>query len=202
MDTIPTKRQAEILGYVSEHRARRGVSPTEREIQARFGFASKNAVRKHLEALGKKGLLKREEGFRTLVPADEALPSFVRVPLLGFIPAGHPVDVEQQTDRCISVDADMLKLPKNARTFAVRVKGDSMINAGIHDGDYVILEHRPAVDGDIVAAAIDGEMTLKRLVTKGGKPYLKAENPAFKNLIPAYELLIEGVFRALVRLKA
>lgn len=201
MDTHPTARQAEILAYVAEHRGRRGVSPTEREIQARFGFASKNAVRKHLEALTKKGLVKREEGFRTLVPADEVVPLFVRVPLLGFIPAGHPVEVDAQTDRCISVDAELLQLPKNARTFAVQVRGDSMINAGILDGDYVVLEHRPAVDGEIVAAAIDGEMTLKRLVIKNGKPFLKAENPAFKNLVPAYELLIEGVFRALVRLK-
>ncbi len=113
----------------------------------------------------------------------------------------RPYEDEQRSDRFISIDADAIQLPRNARTFALKVSGDSMIGAGILDGDMVILEHGiPANHGDIVAAAIDGEMTLKRLVVKDRKPFLKAENPKYKTLTPAYELVIEGVFRALIRL--
>lgn len=116
-------------------------------------------------------------------------------------PMARPYEDEQRSDRFISIDADAIQLPRNARTFALKVSGDSMIGAGILDGDMVILEHGiPANHGDIVAAAIDGEMTLKRLVVKDRKPFLKAENPKYKTLTPAYELVIEGVFRALIRL--
>jgi repressor LexA len=122
-----------------------------------------------------------------------------RIPLLGTIPAGYPSDQEQQSDRCLSIDEDTLQLPKNARTFALEVRGDSMIDAHIVAGDVVIMELRDPTHRDIVAALIDGETTLKRFLVHKGKPFLRAENSKYPDLIPAHELVIQGVFRALLR---
>jgi repressor LexA len=121
------------------------------------------------------------------------------VPLLGIIPAGYPSDQEQHSDRCVSIDEDTLQLPKNARTFALEVRGDSMIDAHIVAGDVVIMELRDPTHRDIVAALIDGETTLKRFLVHKGKPFLRAENSKYPDLIPAHELVIQGVFRALLR---
>jgi repressor LexA len=129
-----------------------------------------------------------------MVPA-----SFVQIPLAGIIPAGYPSDQEQQSDRCVAIDEDTLQLPKNARTFALEVRGDSMIDAHIVDGDFVIMELRDPTHRDIVAALIDGETTLKRFLIHKGKPFLRAENSKYPDLIPAHELVIQGVFRALLR---
>jgi len=200
-----TKRQQEILDFVRGFIRERAVSPTFAEIQRQFGFSSPATVTTHVDLMEKKGVLRRGVGHgRTLELVDAVVPRrIVDVPLLGAISAGLPLEQEQQNDRFIAVDADAIALPRNARTFALKVQGDSMIGAGILDGDFVILEHGPeARHGDIVAAAIDGEMTLKRLILKDRKPFLKAENPKYKTLTPAYELVIEGVFRALIRLQA
>jgi repressor LexA len=107
---------------------------------------------------------------------------------------------EQTIEGHISLDTRSVNASKNGRTFALRVRGDSMIDAHILDGDIVILEDRKDVqNGDIVAALIDGETTLKRYITEHGRPYLKAENPLYPNLIPARELRIQGVLVSLVR---
>ena len=128
-----------------------------------------------------------------------APPNLVLIPLVGIIPAGYPSDQEQQSDRCVSIDEDTLQLPKNARTFALEVRGDSMIDAHIVAGDVVIMELRDPTHRDIVAALIDGETTLKRFLVHKGKPFLRAENSKYPDLIPAHELVIQGVFRALLR---
>jgi repressor LexA len=122
------------------------------------------------------------------------------IPIYGVIPAGLPADQQQEPFGCLSVDLETLKLPgKNARVFALKVQGDSMINAGILPGDVVVLEFKEPHNGDIVAALIDGETTLKRYIAQRGKPFLKAENPKYPDLIPARELVIQGVMSALFR---
>ncbi len=123
-----------------------------------------------------------------------------QIPLLGSIIAGRPELQEGRVDGCIDIDPATLRLPKNARTFALRVRGDSMRNAAILEGDVVIMEFREARHGDIVAALIDGETTLKRFVIQNGVPYLRASNPKYPDLIPARELVIQGVLIALLRL--
>ncbi|MBB5036172.1 LexA family protein [Prosthecobacter dejongeii] len=123
-----------------------------------------------------------------------------RVPLLGSIVAGRPEVQEGRQDYCLDVDFDTLRLPKNARTFALKVRGDSMKGAGILEGDVVIMEFREPRHGDIVAALIDGETTLKRFILQAGVPYLRASNPKYPDLIPAQELVIQGVLIALLRL--
>ena len=123
-----------------------------------------------------------------------------QVPLLGSIIAGKPDAVDSRMDGCIDIDPTTLRLPKNARTFALKVRGDSRRNAAILEGDIVIMEFREAKHGDIVAALIDGETTLKRFVVHNGVPYLRASNPKYPDLIPARELVIQGVLIALLRL--
>jgi repressor LexA len=123
-----------------------------------------------------------------------------QVPLLGSIIAGRPEFQEGRMDGCIDIDPTTLRLPKNARTFALKVRGDSMRNAAILEGDIVVMEFREAKHGDIVAALIDGETTLKRFVVQNGVPYLRASNPKYPDLIPARELVIQGVLIALLRL--
>jgi repressor LexA len=108
-------------------------------------------------------------------------------------------DVEQERQGCISIDITALGIPRNARTFALKVRGDSMIDAHICNGDTVILEFREPRKGDIVAALIDGETTLKRYLIDRGKPFLRAENADYPDLLPAQELIIQGVLVALLR---
>jgi repressor LexA len=175
--------------------------PSTRELQHYFGFASQTAAMSHLRALARKGAIQRLPGKARAVILPENLnrSQIVDVPIYGRIAAGMAQDAEPQQDGCVSIDITTLGIPRHARTFALRVCGDSMIDAHICSGDTVILEFREPRKGDIVAALIDGETTLKRYIVQKGKPYLKAENPAYPDLIPARELVIQGVLVALIR---
>ena len=197
-----TERQQEILDFIREQQDFRGMTPTTAEIMERFGFASPNAVTSHLQALERKGALLREPNkARGLVLADSYRGrAMIEIPIYGTIPAGLPADERQEPDGCISVDVETLRLPKGARVFALKVRGDSMIGAGILSGDVVVLEFREPRNGEVVAALLDGETTLKRYVVQRGRPFLKAENPRFKDLIPAQELVIQGVQVGLLRI--
>jgi len=196
-----TLRQSEILSFIRESAEEERGIPSIREIMARFGFASPATVASHLDLLEKKGAIRRETGRsrNIILPDRKARPQLLEVPLYGMIPAGIPEGQEQQSDRCITVDPDSIRLPRNARTFALEVRGDSMIGAGILERDVVILEHAEPRNRDIVAALIDGDVTLKRYLIDRGVPFLRAENPLYPDLIPARELVIQGVFRALIR---
>jgi len=195
-----TDRQQAILDFIQTRKAQSGVMPSLREIQAHFNFSSPNAANKHLIALEKKGAIQRSGGAaRSLIVTGDVPVPMVRVPLLGMIPAGYPTDQQEEAGRCIAIDADSLSLPKNARTFALQVRGDSMKDAAIVDGDHVIMEFCEPTHRDIVAALIDGEVTLKRYLVQKGRPFLRAENPKYPDLIPAHELVIQGVMRAVLR---
>lgn len=227
-----TKRQAAVLKFIEDTRARAGHAPTFREISEHFGFSSPNAARDHVLALERKGRLVSQPGkartLRAAPPAKGAAPSpkagevarepaaryparpeglmqadaaVVRVPVYGSIPAGFAEDRWEEPELgCVSVDIRTLGIRAGARTFALRVRGDSMIGRHICDGDIVVCEHgvtpRP---GAVVAALIDNESTLKTYVLNRGKPYLKAENPRFPDLLPAHELVIQGVVVSVLR---
>ena len=199
-----TKRQRQILEFVlSAQRAGESV-PTLREIAAHFGFKSSRAAADHLDALKRKGFLQSEPGkartLRVTSPLTKLRSRIVDIPLFGMIPAGLPQTREQDAEGCVSVDVESIGYKPTRNAFALRVTGDSMIGRHIVDGDVVVLEHGPEPrNGQIVAALIDGESTLKTFVLKGGKPYLRAENPKYPDLIPAQELMIQGVFKALIR---
>ena len=219
MSSSLTRRQQDVLRYIETVRSREGRAPTLREIAAHFHFKSPNAAQAHVRALVHKGALESEPGkARTLravaphaypIPAEhligaeelDTLRSVARVPLYGSIPAGFADGHSAEPDLgCVSVDIRTLGIRPTARTFALRVRGDSMIGRHICDGDIVVCEHgvtpRP---GAIVAALIDNENTLKTYVVNRGKPYLKAENPRYPDLLPAHELVIQGVVVTVLR---
>ncbi|MEO1856383.1 MAG: transcriptional repressor LexA [Rubritalea sp.] len=193
-----TKRQQEVYDYLKEDYRVYGVIPSSRDIQRRFEFASQTAAMNHLRSLEKKGLIQRN-GHKVAFTDELDREEIVDVPVYGSIAAGMGEDQEQQQDGCLSIDIRSLGIPRNARTFALKVRGDSMVDAHICDGDTVILEFREPRRGDVVAALIDGETTLKRYIMQGSKPYLQAENEMFPDLIPARELIIQGVMVALLR---
>jgi repressor LexA len=196
-----TDRQQQLLDYLRDYHSETGLMPSTREIQAHFGFASQTAAVSHLRALEKKGVIQRVAGkARALVfPEELEREEIVDIPIYGHIAAGMAADAEQEKEGCLSIDISSLGIPRNAKTFALRVRGDSMIDAHIVSGDCVVLEFREPRKGDIVAALIDGETTLKRFVIKDGQPYLQAENEMYPDLAPARELIIQGVMVALLR---
>lgn len=202
-ETLPlTAKQRAVLDFVQTHQRQHGHYPTLREIQAHFGFASPFAATRHLQALETKGVLQRVAGkARAFLPAAPRFrrAALIDIPLYGTIPAGLPTATEQEPDRYLSVDATSLGLRPNSRLYALRVRGDSMTGASILDGDIVFLTPRDPRPRDIVAALIDGESTLKRFLVQRGKPFLRAENPAYPDLIPATELVIQGVMAGLLR---
>jgi repressor LexA len=196
-----TDRQQQVLDFIADSQAARGLLPTTREIQQHFGFASQTAAVNHLRALERKGIIQRAAGKARAVALTAQLgrERIIDVPIYGQIAAGFAETVEQESDGMVSIDAATCGVTKGKRVFALKVRGDSMIGAGINDGDLVILENREPQPGAIVAALIDGETTLKRYVHQRGRPYLKAENPRFPDLIPVRELLVQGVMVALIR---
>ena len=200
----PTRRQQQILDFILKWQRMEGTTPTCQEIADEFGFSSPNSVTQHLRLLRQKGCLESDPGkartLRVTSPLAKLRNRVVDIPLFGSIPAGTPQTREQGAEGCVSVDVESIGLKPTRSTFALRVTGDSMIGCHILEGDVVVLEHGPEPrNGQIVAALIDGDSTLKTFVLKGGKAYLKAENPKYPNLIPAQELMIQGVFKALIR---
>ncbi len=203
-DSPLTDRQRQVLDFIQQHHRQHGVAPSLREIQAHFGLASPFGIKRHVDALIGKGALHRLEGkARGLVPSD--LPrqqTLAAVPLFGVIPAGLPVDAAQEPEGHVSIDPAALGVRSGATLFALRVRGDSMVDAGILDRDTVFLTPREPRPRDIVAALIDGESTLKRYLLQRGLPFLRAENPRYPDLLPARELVIQGVMVGLLRAHA
>ena len=124
---------------------------------------------------------------------------FTPIAICGEVTAGRPTRGEETESGCISVDLSTIGISPNARTFALRVRGDSMSGAHILDGDTIVLEMKTPHDGAIVAALVDGESTLKRYFVRRGVPYLRADNPKYADVIPAAELVIQGVLVAVFR---
>ena len=196
-----TARQQELLDYLHETHRKEGVMPSTRDIQKYFGFASQTAAMSHLRALERKGVIKRlaNKARAVIFPEELEREEIVDIPVYGEIAAGMSQDAEPERDGCLSIDVASLGVSRKAKTFALKVRGDSMIDAHICDGDTVILEMREPRKGDVVAALIDGETTLKRYVINKGKPYLHAENENYPDLIPVTELVVQGVMVGLLR---
>jgi len=196
-----TARQQELLDFLHQSHHEMGVMPSTREIQAHFGFASQTAAMSHLRALERKGAIKRLAGKARAVVFPESLEreEILDIPVYGEIAAGMAQDVPPERDGCVSIDVHSIGISRSSRVFALKVRGDSMVDAHICDGDTVVLEMREPRNGDVVAALIDGETTLKRYVMNGGHPFLQAENELYPDLVPARELIIQGVMIALLR---
>ena len=202
-----TDRQQQVLQFIRGKQDSEGLAPTLREIAAHFRFRSPNAALSHVQALLAKGVLKNLPGrARSLQPHDPNASKnrfraqVVPVPIYGVIPAGFPKEATQEEEGCVLIDVNTLGIKPSARTFGLKVRGESMLGKNIVDGDIAIIEHgvQPR-SGDVVAALIDGQVTLKTFVLQRGKPYLRAENPRYPDLIPQEELQVQGVMVALVR---
>ncbi len=202
--TTLTQRQQQILDFIHRHQQAQGVAPSLRDIAHEFGFRSMTTAVDHVRALRHKGVLagpaRRARSLQVVSPLHHLRHRVVDIPLFGSIPAGFAEDRRQAAEGCVSIDVETLGIKPSPRTFALEVRGDSMIGRHILSGDIVILEHglTPRI-GDVVAALIDNESTLKTFVYERGKPYLRSENPRYPNLVPVGELVIQGVMVALIR---
>ena len=199
-----TKRQRQIVEFIDRQWHQSGVTPSFQEIADQFGFRSLTTVADHLRLIRQKGVLASEPGqarsLRIVSPLRALRKRVVDIPVYGSIPAGFADDRRQEAKGCVSIDIETIGLKPTPRTFALEVRGDSMIGKAILDGDLVVLEHGMTPrNGDVVAALIDNESTLKTFVTERNQPYLRAENPRYPKMIPASELVIQGVMVALIR---
>ena len=173
--------------------------PTQREIAARFGFASPNAVRSHLRLMAKKGMLAWLPGkARSLTLKCN---TSAGIPLLGRIAAGLPQEALEDTDDVVPMSPHFFR---GADLFALRVKGDSMKDAGILPGDIAIMNRQPDVaDGDIAAVLLDNDATLKFFHRRRGTVVLRGANPVFRDLVlrgdDLTSLRILGKYVGLVR---
>src|SRR5262249_26113771 len=178
-----TDRQKQVLSFISESIRHRGYPPTLREIGEKMGIRSTNGVNDHLKALEKKGYLAREDlksralrplvkdkdrGGKGSVAVAALTDDLVEVPLVGRVAAGAPLLAVENVEDTVKVDRFFLGSGSAKEVFALRVKGDSMIDDGIHDGDFIFVKKSLAADkGDIVVALIEDEATVKRYYPKG-----------------------------------
>jgi repressor LexA len=192
-----TKRQKEILDFIRAYRTEQGISPTQREIREKFRLSSFGTVQKHLKRLEEKGALSRQwNRSRGISPADER-PSSRAIPLLGLVAAGRPIEPFPDEE---SIEVPSTLLGKGEH-FVLRVRGDSMVEDGIRDGDYVIVARRPtAQNGQTVVALIRGEATLKRYYAEGTRIRLQPANASMRPLtVDARDVTLQGVVTGLIR---
>lgn len=183
-------RQQQILDYIKETVRDRGYPPSVREIGEATGLSSPSTVHSHLSTLVSSGYLRRDPSKpRAIEVVDEPSAAGIErspvrdVPVVGRIAAGSPILAEEDIDEIYQLPVSLVG--GSDPVFMLSVKGDSMVDAGIHDGDYVVVRRQPdAEDGEIVAALIDGEeATVKRLERKSGSLILHAENPNYEPLV-------------------
>jgi repressor LexA len=196
-----TRRQKEILDFLDKHISRKGYAPTIEEIGEHFGLSSLATVHKHLSNLQSKGLVKRDwnrSRALELVPTRVAVQA-VELPLLGRVAAGSPIEAITASET-IFVPEDMVG---RRDTYVLQVKGDSMIDEQIRDGDFVIVENRKSArDGEMVIALVDGEnATLKKLYREGGGMVrLQPANARIKPIVLDQDrLAIQGVVIGVLR---
>ncbi len=200
MVTTLTERQKEIVDFIRRYREARGISPTQREICEEFGFSSFGTLQKHIRLLLEKGVLARDWNKRRslVVAGEERRPHAVEVPLYGRIAAGRPIEV-LPGDESVTVP-DLLT--RKGENFVLRVTGLSMIEDGVEDGDFIVVNRRRKADsGEMVVAVIAGEATLKRYYREGdGRVRLQ---PANDQMAPLYfredEVDVQGVVVGLMR---
>ncbi len=195
-----TRRQREIYDFVRRFVEEKGYSPSLEEIGAAFGLSSVATVHKHVQHLVEKRFLRKVwNRSRSVEPIEPAGAGSMALPLLGTIAAGVPIEAVEVAE---TIEVPRELVPKRAESFVLGVRGDSMIEALIGDGDYVIVESRPeARDGETVVALIRGEdATLKKFFRRGPLIRLEPANAALRALeFPAEEVQVRGVVRGLLR---
>lgn len=189
------KRQKQILDFISQYIQKNGYSPTLTEIAEAIGVSSLATVHEHLTTMEKKGVIRRYEGsVRGIELLDKKLGKIIKgieLPILGFIAAGRPI--EPYTDPNSSIQVSPSLLTGKKRAFVLRVRGDSMIDDGIYDGDYVVVEEQEtAKNGEIVVALLEnGFATLKRFFKEATRVRLEPANAQMSPIF-AREVKIQG----------
>ncbi len=186
--------QSRIFEYIKEIISTRGVAPSVREIGEAVGLRSTSSVQYNLNALEDAGYIKRDSNLKRTIRICGTAESVTHIPLVGTVTAGQPILATQQIEDYIAVSG-----VSGNNLFALHVKGDSMINAGILDGDLVVIEQCPtANNGDIVVALIEDEATVKRFFKENGHFRLQPENDKYEPII-VDECAVLGKVKALVR---
>lgn len=206
MYLTPTRKA--IYEYIKNYIAQHEIAPSYEEIRKRFGFRSTHSVHRHIKQLEAQGLIQTPGGGKKralqivghaagLVGRSAAETSAVLLPLLGTVAAGRPIDAIVNTET-IEVPEELIGRGEH---FALRVKGDSMVDDGICDGDVLIInQHFTADNGQTVIALINNEATVKKFFKRGGRVELRPSNPAMKSIfVRADELRIQGIVVGLLR---
>ncbi len=197
-----TAKQQEILEYIKETILKKGYPPSVREICEAVHLKSTSSVHSHLETMERNGYIRRDPTKpRTIEIIDDCFNltrrEVVNVPMIGTVAAGQPILAEENIENYFPVPVELLP---NGQTFMLRVKGESMINAGIFDGDQIIVKQQEyAHNGDIVVALIDDSATVKRFYKEKGHYRLQPENDALEPII-VDEVKILGIVIGLIRM--
>lgn len=193
MEKINDKQKA-IFEYIKEIISQRGVAPSVREIGEAVGLRSTSSVQYNLNVLEDAGYIKRDANLKRTIRICGSAENVSHIPLLGTVTAGVPILATQQIEDYIAISGI-----KGSNLFALNVKGDSMVNAGIFDGDIVVVEQTPVADnGDIVVALIGEEATVKRFYKEKGHFRLQPENDKYEPII-VDECAILGKVKTLIR---
>ena len=202
--TYLTERQKVILEFIAEYQQRHGISPTHREIRDEFGYSSFGTVYKHLKLLQEKGYLHRDWNQKRGLELVRAVPGVqistgAEVPFLGLIAAGQPIEPLPEREK-LAVPHHLFE-GQSADHYVLRVSGESMIQEGIYDGDFiVVLRRERAMPGEMVVALVGIEATLKRYYPEGELVRLQPANPEMEPIrVPASEVKVQGVVVGLMR---
>ncbi|MBN1464431.1 transcriptional repressor LexA [candidate division KSB1 bacterium] len=198
-----TRRQRQVFEIIIAMIKEKEYPPTLKELAERLGAASRNTAVKHLTVLHRKGYIHWEKNKARSIKILESLGLFdaageLSLPLVGHVTAGAPMLAEENIERYVKIPRVLIR--SNDAHFLLRVRGESMQNAGILDKDLVVVRSQNSANaGEIVVALLGNEATVKRLASRDGASYLKAENPAFADIIPQGEWSIQGKVVSLVR---
>ncbi len=198
-------RQRETFEVIQRHIVEHGLPPTIREIMLALKVSSPGGVQRHLAVLEKKGYITRDSRSRGITlaqrfrqAANDLTDQIAKIPVLGRIPAGGPMLAEENIEEWVTLPTDLTRGKRDV--FILRAQGDSMIGAGIFDGDLLIVQPADEAEhGDIVAALIGEDATVKRLIKRRDATYLQPENPKYENIYPDQEWQIQGKVMAVVR---
>jgi repressor LexA len=197
-----TERQIRILNYIRDVSKKRNYPPSVREIGEAVGLSSSSTVHNHLNQLERRGLIKRDPSKSRTVQLvadaemDEKRRNAVSIPVVGSVAAGSPILAEQNIEDHVLLSPELAK----EGYFLLRVRGDSMLNAGILDGDLVLVRpQHEATNGSIVVALVDGDATVKRFERSNGHVKLIPENPAYEPIVTSSVSLV-GIVRGVIRL--
>ncbi len=201
-----TSEQQRVYSFIVKHRQQTGFPPTVREIAQGLGYKSPNNVRQHLRLIEQKGFIRLQAGKARGIEITsfgqnepDEVDESVSVPLVGTVAAGKPITAIENVDGYVTLDKSIFR---GEGLFALRIKGDSMNGMGILNGDIVVVRRKSTAEhGEVVVVIIDGDATLKRFIKEGGRVLLRAENPAYSDIVlsSASSIQIAGKLVGVIR---